>query len=59
MRRGRPSDRFQFAGYMRGDRTAPDASESISIGQHRTELQPLQEWVSESGSKLTGRTYFS
>jgi len=50
IRRGRPSDRFLFAGYMRGDLTAPDASESTRIGRHRIELQPLQDCVSKSGS---------
>ena len=50
---------FLFAGYMRGDLRAPNASGSISIGRHRTELQPLQKWVLESGYKLTGRIYLS
>jgi len=48
-----------FAGYMRGDLRAPDASESILIGRHRIELQPLLVWVSKSGYKLTGRIYLS
>jgi len=29
------------------------------MGGHRTELQPLQVWVSESGYKLTGCIYLS
>jgi len=43
MCRGHSSDRFLFAGYMRGDLRAPDASESIRIERHRIELQPLQD----------------
>jgi len=42
---------------MRGELGAPSASRSISIGGHRTELQPQQDWVSESEHKLTGRIY--
>ena len=57
--RGRPSDRFLFAGYMRGELRASNAGGSISIGQHRTELQPLQKWVSERGYKLMGGIYLS
>ena len=54
---GPSSNRFLFAGDMRGDLKAPDANESISIRYHHTELQPLQEWVSDDGSKLTRCTY--
>jgi len=56
---GRPTDRFLLAGYMRGDLGGPDLSESIWIGRHRTELQPLQEWVLKRGYKLTERLYLS
>ena len=59
LRRGRPSHRFLFAAYMRGDLRAPYASESNSIGRRRIKLQTPKVSGLESVSKLIGRIYAS